>query len=147
MKVSQYIYNFISKNLLTTYIYSDKTFVNCNKNKLFIYSCNLSTGFYSIGHNKSLNKFNSIIITSSEIELINIISSLTNAYLNNIPLFIISTNIYQKSIINLIKPICHWHYMIDNSNEIDHIMNIGLEYVKNNKQVHINIYLQNVILP
>ena len=157
--VSKVVYNIISKNMSTAYLFSGGSIMhlinhfhsknNINKMKFFIPSSEMSAGFCSLGHNKSLNKCDSVIITTSGPGLTNILTPLTDAYCDNIPLLVISGDVSSDMVgkhafqeapsIQLTKPITYWNCTIDNANDTNLIMNHAIELVKSGKQVHINI--------
>ena len=158
-KVSNIIYKHISKNVSTAYMFSGGSIMglidkfhnlnNYNNIKYFIPSHEASAGFCSIGHNKSLNKCDSVIITTSGPGLTNILTPLTDAYSDMIPFLVISgdvsTNMMGKHAfqeapaLQLTKSISYWNYTILNPNEINDVMTYAFNLVNNNKQVHINI--------
>ena len=158
-KVSNIIYNHLSKNLSTMYMFSGGSIMslidkfhhknNYNKIKYFIPTHEASAGFCSIGHNKSLNRCDSAIITTSGPGLTNILTPLTDAYCDMIPFLVISGDVstdmmgkhaFQEApSIELTKPITHWNYTIINPYEINSVMEYAFHLTKQNKQVHINI--------
>jgi len=158
-KVTDIIYKHISKNVSTAYMFSGGSIMslinnfhnknNYNKIKYFIPSHEASAGFCSIGHNKSLNKCDSVIITTSGPGITNILTPLTDAYSDMVPFLVISGDVstdmmgkhaFQEApAIELTKPITYWNYSLLNPNEIHDVMNYAFSLVNNNKQVHINI--------
>ena len=153
--VSKIIYNHLSKNLSTAYIYSGgsiMTLINHfseNKMKYYIPSSEMSAGFCSIGHNKLLNRCDSVIITTSGPGLTNTITPITDAFCDRVPLLVISgdvsTNMMGKDAfqeapsIKLTSPITYWNYTLTDENEIHDVMNTTFNLLKNGKQVHLNI--------
>lgn len=167
--VVQTIYNIISKNISTAYIYSGGSIMplinqlhpknNINKMKYFIPTNESSAGFCSIGHNKSLNKCDSVVITTGGPGIINCLTPLADAYYDNIPFLLISGDVstsakgkhsFQEcNSIALTKSITHWNYSLTNENETVSVFNNAFELLKQNKQVHINIpkdiFARNII--
>ena len=92
--VSKIIYNYLSKNMSTAYIYSGGSIMSLlnhfseNKMKYYVPTSEMSAGFCSIGHNKLLNKCDSVVITTSGPGLTNTITPITDAYCDKIPLLV-----------------------------------------------------------
>lgn len=122
---------------------------NYNRIKYYVPSSEASAGFCSIGHNKSLNKCDSVVITTSGPGLTNIITPLTDAYCDNVPLLVISGDVSTDMIgkhafqeapsIKLTAPITQWNYSLINPDETEGVMEYAFNLVNNGKQVHINI--------
>ena len=158
-KVSTMIYNSISKNMSTAYLFSGGSIMslinefhpknNINKMKFYVPSSEMSAGFCSLGHNKSVNKCDSVIITTSGPGITNIITPLTDAYCDGIPLLVISGDVstdmagkhaFQEApALKLTKPITYWNYSLTNPSETQDVLEYALKLINNNKQVHINI--------
>lgn len=157
--VSQIIYNKLSKHVSTAYMFSGGSIMslidhfhpskNINKLKYFVPTSEASAGFCSIGHNKSLNKLDSVIITTSGPGLTNILTPLTDANCDNIPFFVISGDVsthmkgkhaFQEApSIELTKPITTWNYNLTDPKETDVIFDYAFYLLSKGKQVHINI--------
>jgi len=153
--VSKIIYNYLSKNMSTAYIYSGGSIMTLlnhfseNKIKYFVPSSEMSSGFCSIGHNKLLNKCDSVVITTSGPGLTNTITSITDAYCDQVPLLVISGDVstdmmgkhsFQEApSIELTKHITTWNYTLYDENEVEDVMETAIYLVNNNKQVHLNI--------
>jgi len=155
MSVSDKIYHILSKKVSTAYLFSGGSIMSLidkfkyNKIKYFIPTSEASSGFCSIGHNKSLNRLDSVIITTSGPGLTNIITPLTDAYCDRVPLLVISgdvsthmqgKNAFQEApAIKLTDPITHFNHTITKDDDIDEVFDYAFEYCEQNKQVHINI--------
>lgn len=157
--VSKLIYESISRKCSTAYIFSGGSIMklidhfhpsnNYNKMKYFIPSNEASSGFCSIGHNKSLNKLDSVIITTSGPGLTNVITPLTDANRDNVPLLVISGDVstsmmgrhaFQEApVMELTKPITYWNYTILDPDETEDVMEYAFTLTNQSKQVHINI--------
>jgi acetolactate synthase-1/2/3 large subunit len=149
----------ISKNMSTAYIFSGGSIMslinhlhpknNINKMQYFVPTSEASAGFCSIGHNKSLNRCDSIVITTSGPGLTNVLTPLADAYYDGVPLLVISGDVatdakgkhsFQEcDSIALTKSITYWNYSLTNENETRSVFNNAFELLKQNKQVHINI--------
>ena len=122
---------------------------NINKLKYYIPTSEASAGFCSIGHNKSLNKLDSVVITTSGPGLTNILTPLTDANCDNIPFFVISGDVsthmkgkhsFQEApSMELTKPITSWNYNLTDPKETDVIFDYAFYLLSKGKQVHINI--------
>ena len=157
--VSKEIYNLISKKFSTAYVYSGGAIMplinhfhpknNINNMKYFIPSSEASGGFCSIGHNKSMNKCDSIVISTSGPGVTNLLTPLADAYSDKIPFLMITgdvstkargTNSFQEvPAIELTKPITFWNYSLDDESETISVMQNAFKLVDIGKQVHINI--------
>jgi acetolactate synthase I/II/III large subunit len=157
--VAKTVYNYISKNMSTAYLFSGGSIMSLinhfhpklNKNKMryFVPSSESSAGFCSIGHNKSLNKCDSVVITTSGPGLTNILTPLTDAYCDNVPLLVISGDVsttmagkhaFQEApAIQLTKSITYWNHTLTNEKDTATIIKKAIELVNIGKQVHINI--------
>jgi acetolactate synthase-1/2/3 large subunit len=158
-KVSTIIYDTISKNMSTAYLFSGGSIMslinhfhpknNINKMKYFVPSSEMSAGFCSIGHNKSKNKCDSVIITTSGPGLTNVLTALTDAYCDGIPLLVISGDVatdmqgkhaFQEApVMDLTKSITTWNYSINQADETVDVLTHAINLVNNGKQVHINV--------
>jgi acetolactate synthase-1/2/3 large subunit len=159
IKTSKLIYDVLSKNLSTAYIFYGGNIMtlldhfheqnNYNKMQYFVPSSEMSAGFCSLGHNKAKNKCDSVIITTSDPGLTNVLTPLTDAYYDDIPLLVISgdvstemqgKNVFQSvPVLELTKAITYWNYSLNKTNEIFDVLSYALMLVKNGKQVHLNI--------
>lgn len=159
MKVSDLIYKIISKNISTAYLFSGGSIMplidkfhnlnNYNNMKFYIPTNESSAGFCSIGHNKSKNKLDSVVITTSGPGLTNVLTPLTDAYCDRVPLLVISGDVsthmmgkdaFQEApSIALTKPITHWNHSLSNAEEVIPVFNKAFKLINQNKQVHINI--------
>lgn len=157
--VSKVIYDLISKKISTAYCYSGGSIMslinqlhsknNINKMKYYIPSSEMSAGFCSVGHNKSMNWCDSVVITSSGPGLTNILTPLADAYCDRIPMLVISgdvpisargTRAFQEvNSLDLTKSITYWNYSLDNESETNSVFLNAFELINRGKQVHINI--------
>lgn len=157
--VSKTIYNMISKKMSTAYVYSGGSIMklinelhpsnNINKMKYFVPTSEMSAGFCSIGHNKSLNKCDSVAIVTSGPGISNTLTPLADAFYDGVPFLLISGDVatdakgkhsFQEcDSISLTKSITYWNYLLSNENETKSVFNHAFELLKQNKQVHINI--------
>jgi len=135
MLVSDKIYHILSKRVSTAYLFSGGSIMSLidkfkhNKIKYYIPTSEASGGFCSIGHNKSLNRLDSVIITTSGPGLTNVITPLTDAYCDRVPLLVISgdvsTNMQGKNAfqeapaIKLTNPITHFNHTINKDDNIE----------------------------
>ena len=156
---SKVIYDLISKNMSTAYLFSGGSIMNLinqfhpknniNKMKFYIPTSEMSAGFCSIGHNKLMNKCDSVIITTSGPGLTNILTPLTDAYCDNVPLLVISGDVSTDMIgkhafqeapsIALTTPITYWNYSITDESDTKSVFLHAFELLRKGKQVHINI--------
>ena len=155
MKASDKIYQILSQRISTAYMFSGGSIMGLidkfkyNKIKYYIPTSEASAGFCSIGHNKSLNRLDSVIITTSGPGLTNILTPLADAYCDRVPLMVISGDVSTEMMgknsfqeapsIDLTKPITNWNHTLNKSDNIDEIFNHAFNLTKENKQVHINI--------
>ena len=157
--VSQIIYDSISKKVSTAYIFSGGSIMhlinhfhpknNYNNIKYYVPSSEQSSSFASIGHNKSLNKLDSVVITTSGPGITNSLTGLCDAYYDGVPFLLISGDVSTTSkgkhsfqecpSIELTQSITHWNHSITDSSEVEEVMNHAYYLTKNNKTVHINI--------
>lgn len=157
--VSRHIYKVLSENISTVYIFSGGSIMplvnefhktnNTFNVKMFVPTSEASAGFCSIGHNKSLNKCDSVVITTSGPGLTNVLTPLTDAKCDKVPLLVISgdvpTNMMGKGAfqeapsMELTKPITDWNYNLTDPNKVDTVFNNAFKLLRENKQVHINI--------
>ena len=163
MLVSDKIYHILSKKVSTAYLFSGGSIMSLidkfkhNKIKYYIPTSEASGGFCSIGHNKSLNRLDSVIITTSGPGLTNVITPLTDAYCDRVPLLVISgdvsTNMQGKNAfqeapaIKLTNPITHFNHTINKDDNIDDLFDYVFDYCEQNKQVHINIPKDVLVSP
>jgi acetolactate synthase-1/2/3 large subunit len=158
-KVTKVIYDIISKNMSTAYLFSGGSIMslinhfhpsnNINKMKYFVPSSEMSAGFCSLGHNKSKNNCDSVIITTSGPGLTNIITPLTDAYCDGIPLLVISGDVstemrgkhaFQEApAMELTKSITYWNHLLEYPDDTYDVFKNAIDLVNNGKQVHINI--------
>jgi len=159
MKVSDHIYKILSNRIKNYYCFSggaimpliDKFHITNNYNKIryYIPSSESSAGFCSIGHNKIMNKLDSIVITTSGPGLTNTLTALTDAYCDKIPFFLISGDVatYAKGTrafqecpsLELTKHITDWNFNLTDSKDVDDIFNYAFYLTSKNSQVHINL--------
>jgi acetolactate synthase-1/2/3 large subunit len=156
MSVSQTIYNSIKKNVSTAYLFSGGSIMSLinhfNKNdklKYYVPSSEQSCCFISSGHNKSLNKLDSVVITTSGPGVTNCLTGLCDSYSDRIPFLLITGDVSTTAMgsrafqecpsIELTKPITHWNYNLVDPSETNDVMNYAFYLAKNNKVIHINI--------
>jgi acetolactate synthase-1/2/3 large subunit len=156
MSVSKTIYNTIKKNVSTTYLFSGGSIMSLinhfNKNdklKYYVPSSEQSCCFISSGHNKSLNKLDSVVITTSGPGVTNCLTGLCDSYSDRIPFLLITGDVSTKAMgtrafqecpsIELTKSITHWNYNLVDPAEAEDVMKYAFYLTKNNKVVHINI--------
>jgi acetolactate synthase-1/2/3 large subunit len=157
--VADHIYKILSQKVSTAYLFSggsimsliDKFHISNNMSniKYFVPTSEASAGFCSIGHNKSLNKIDSVIITTSGPGLTNVLTPLTDAKCDKVPLLVISgdvpTNMMGKGAfqeapsMELTKPITNWNHNLIDPNNVENVFDYAFELLRENKQVHINI--------
>ena len=157
--VSKTIYNIISKKISTAYVYSGGSIMslinqlhpknNKNNMKYYVPTSEASAGFCSLGHNKSLNRCDSVVITTSGPGLSNTLTPLADAFYDSVPFLLISGDVSTEAkgkhsfqdidSISMTKPITYWNYSLTNENETESVFNHAFELLKQNKQVHINI--------
>lgn len=157
--VSKVIYDLISNKFSTAYIYSGGAIMplinhlhpknNINKMKYYIPSSEASAGFCSIGHNKSMNKCDSVVIATSGPAVTNLLTPLADAYCDRIPFLMITGDVSLKArgmrsfqevpSLELTKPITYWNYSLDDESETYSVFEYVFELLDLGKQVHINI--------
>ena len=157
--VSKVVYDLISTKLSTAYIYSGGAVMplinqlhpsnNINKMKYYIPSTEASAGFCSIGHNKSMNKCDSVVIATSGPAVTNLLTPLADAYCDRIPFLMITGDVSLKArgmrsfqevpSLELTKPITYWNYSLDDESETYSVFEYVFELLDLGKQVHINI--------
>jgi acetolactate synthase-1/2/3 large subunit len=157
--VSKIIYDLISKKMSTAFIFSGGAIMplinhlhpknNINKMKYFVPSSEASAGFCSIGHNKSMNRCDSVVICTSGPAVTNLLTPLADAYCDRIPFLMITGDVSLKArgtrsfqevpSLELTKPITYWNYSLDDESETHSVYAHAFELVDLGKQVHINI--------
>jgi acetolactate synthase-1/2/3 large subunit len=157
--VAKQIYNILSQRVSTVYLFSGGSIMplvnefhksnNTSNLKMFVPTSEASAGFCSIGHNKSLNKIDSVVITTSGPGLTNVLTPLTDAKCDKVSLLVRSGDVpttmmgkgaFQEApSMELTKPITDRNYNLTDPNKVNTIFNDAFKLLKKNKQVHINI--------